>query len=167
MREVLDAVVIGSGFAGIGMAIKLKESGRHDFVILEKDADLGGTWRDNTYPGCTCDVPSPMYSFSFAQNPDWSRFFSPQPEIWDYLRDVVDSYGLGRHIRYGSEVTAASFDEASGTWDVVVNGARPCAPGLWSPAQAPCTSPTSRTSPASRRSRARRSTPPSGATTTT
>src|SRR5262245_13558341 len=121
-REVLDAVVIGSGFAGLGMAIKLKESGRHDFVILEKDEDLGGTWRDNTYPGCACDVPSPMYSYSFAQNPNWSRFFSPQPEIWDYLRDIVDRYDLGTHLRFGSEVTAASFDEATGTWDVVVNG---------------------------------------------
>jgi cation diffusion facilitator CzcD-associated flavoprotein CzcO len=120
--DALEAVVIGSGFAGLGMAIKLKESGRHDFVILEKDDDLGGTWRDNTYPGCTCDVPSPMYSFSFAQNPDWSRFFSPQQEIWDYLRHVVASYGLAGHIRYGSEVTAASFNEASGTWHVVVNG---------------------------------------------
>jgi cation diffusion facilitator CzcD-associated flavoprotein CzcO len=120
--DVLDAVIIGSGFAGIGMAIKLKESGRHDIVLLEKDDDLGGTWRDNTYPGCTCDVPSPMYSFSFAQNPDWSRFFSPQPEIWDYLRDVADQYDVARHIRYGKEVTSASFHEASGTWDVVVNG---------------------------------------------
>jgi cation diffusion facilitator CzcD-associated flavoprotein CzcO len=122
MRDVLDAVVIGSGFAGIGMAIKLKESGRQDFVVLEKDDDLGGTWRDNTYPGCTCDVPSPMYSFSFAQNPDWSRFFSPQQEIWDYLRDVVERYDLAPHIRYGREVTAASFDETTGTWDVLVNG---------------------------------------------
>src|SRR4051794_33922390 len=99
MSDVLDAVVIGSGFAGLGMAIKLKQSGRDDFVILEKDAELGGTWRDNTYPGCACDVPSPLYSFSFAQNPEWSRFFSPQEEIWEYLRTLVDDYDLARHLR--------------------------------------------------------------------
>jgi cation diffusion facilitator CzcD-associated flavoprotein CzcO len=122
VRDVLDAVVVGSGFSGLGMAIKLKESGRHDFVVLEKDDELGGTWRDNTYPGCTCDVPSPLYSFSFAQNPNWTRFFSSQEEIWDYLRNLVDHYDLARHIRYRCEVTAASFDESTGTWDVVVNG---------------------------------------------
>ncbi len=116
-----DAIVIGSGFAGIGMAIKLKESGRHDFVILEKDADPGGTWRDNTYPGCACDIPSPLYSFSFAPNPEWTRFFSPQEEIWDYLRRLVDEYDLARHICYDSEVTAAAFDETAGVWEVVIN----------------------------------------------
>ena len=121
-QHVHDALVIGSGFAGIGMAIKLQESGRPDFLVLEKDADMGGTWRDNTYPGCACDVPSPLYSFSFAQNPYWSRFFSPQEEIWDYLRRLVDDNGLASRIRYGAEVTSASFDEAQGVWDVVVNG---------------------------------------------
>jgi cation diffusion facilitator CzcD-associated flavoprotein CzcO len=122
MGDVLDAVVIGSGFAGLGMAIKLKQSGRDDFVILEKDADLGGTWRDNTYPGCACDVPSPLYSFSFAPNPAWSRFFSPQDEIWDYLRRLVDDYDLARHLRFDTEVSSATFDEASGVWEVLVNG---------------------------------------------
>ncbi len=119
--DVHDAIVIGSGFSGIGMAIELKQSGRHDFVILEKETELGGTWRDNTYPGCACDIPSPLYSFSFAPNPDWSRFFSPQDEIWDYLRRLVDAYDLERHLNYGCQVTGASFDEAAGVWDVVVN----------------------------------------------
>ena len=79
-------VIIGSGFAGLCMAIRLKQAGYDDFVILEKNDDLGGTWRDNTYPGCACDVPSHMYSFSFELNPDWSRMFAPQQEIWEYLR---------------------------------------------------------------------------------
>ncbi len=117
-----DAVIIGSGFSGLGMAIKLKQSGRHDFVVLEKADDLGGTWRDNTYPGCACDIPSPLYCFSFAPNPRWSRLFAPQQEIWDYLRRLVDDYDLAGHIRFGATVTSASFDGTSGRWDVVVDG---------------------------------------------
>ena len=82
-------VIIGSGFAGLCMAIALKRAGHRDFVILEKNDDLGGTWRDNKYPGCACDVPSHMYSFSFELNPGWSRMFAPQHEIWDYMRQCV------------------------------------------------------------------------------
>ncbi|MBA2561036.1 MAG: NAD(P)/FAD-dependent oxidoreductase, partial [Propionibacteriales bacterium] len=122
MTDATDVLVIGSGFSGICMGIKLKQSGRDDFVILEKGADLGGTWRDNTYPGCACDVPSHLYSFSFEQNPRWSRTFSPQREIWDYLRHCADAYGLTRHLRFGAEVTAARFDEAERRWQVEVNG---------------------------------------------
>ncbi|MGH3471560.1 MAG: flavin-containing monooxygenase [Nocardioidaceae bacterium] len=125
MGERTDVVVIGAGFAGIGMGIKLKESGRDDFVILEKHSDLGGTWRDNTYPGCACDVPSYLYSFSFEQNPRWTRMFSAQEEIWDYLRRCVDKYDLGAHIRYGAEVTCARFDESAAEWQVDVDGAPP------------------------------------------
>ncbi len=116
-----DAVIIGSGFSGLGMAIKLKQSGRDNFVILEKDDDLGGTWRDNTYPGCACDIPSPLYCFSFAPNPHWSRLFAPQQEIWDYLRRLVDDFDLAGHIRCGATVTSATFDERTGTWEVVVD----------------------------------------------
>jgi cation diffusion facilitator CzcD-associated flavoprotein CzcO len=105
-----DVVVIGAGFSGIGLAIKLRESGIDDFVLLERAEDLGGTWRDNTYPGCGCDVPSRLYSFSFAQNPDWSHAFSGQQEIWDYLRGVAERYDVTRRIRYGHEVTAAAWD---------------------------------------------------------
>jgi len=76
-------VIVGAGFGGIGMGIALKEAGFHDFVILDKGDDLGGTWRDNQYPGCACDVPSPLYSYSFELNPNWSRLFAPQQEIWD------------------------------------------------------------------------------------
>jgi len=118
-----QVVIIGTGFAGIGMAIRLQQAGVRDFVLLEKDDDLGGTWRDNTYPGCACDVPSYLYSFSFEQNPRWSRMFAPQEEIWDYLRHCVDKYGLADRIRYRSEWTGARFDESTGTWEVEVNGA--------------------------------------------
>ncbi|GAA4570426.1 flavin-containing monooxygenase [Planotetraspora kaengkrachanensis] len=110
--------IIGSGFAGLCMAIKLKEAGWHDFVILEKADDLGGTWRENTYPGCACDVPSPLYSFSFELNPGWSRLFSPREEIWDYLRACVDRYGLAPHLRFGKAVSTLEFDDDRRTWRV-------------------------------------------------
>ncbi|GAA4061894.1 flavin-containing monooxygenase [Nonomuraea soli] len=118
-------VIIGSGFAGIGMAIKLKDAGYHDFVILEKAADLGGTWRDNTYPGCACDVPSHMYSFSFDLNPGWSRMFSPQEEIWRYMRSCVERYGLAGHFRFGQEVVGLEWDDAAREWEVAVAGGAP------------------------------------------
>ncbi len=87
-------VIVGSGFSGIGMAVRLLEDGERDFVLLERASELGGTWRDNTYPGCRCDVPSHLYSFSFAPNPNWSSTFSPQPEILEYLRDVAQRFGV-------------------------------------------------------------------------
>ncbi|MFL6122856.1 flavin-containing monooxygenase [Actinophytocola sp.] len=111
-------VVIGTGFSGLGMAIQLKRDGRNDFVVLEKAHDVGGTWRDNTYPGCACDIQSHMYSFSFAQNPAWTRSFSPQPEIWDYLRGVADRYRLRDHIHFGVEVTGARWDADERRWHV-------------------------------------------------
>src|SRR5499426_4687044 len=88
--EHVRVAVIGAGFGGLGAGIRLRQAGVTDFVILERAACLGGTWRDNTYPGCACDVPSHLYSFSFAPNPDWARSFSRQPEIWRYLEDVAD-----------------------------------------------------------------------------
>ncbi|MFI6451367.1 flavin-containing monooxygenase [Streptosporangium amethystogenes] len=114
--------IIGTGFAGLGMAIKLKEAGYHDFVILEKAGDLGGTWRDNTYPGCACDVPSHMYSFSYELNSGWSRMFAPQTEIWDYLRACVDKYDLAPHLRFGKEVVGLEYDDATRDWRVSVAG---------------------------------------------
>jgi cation diffusion facilitator CzcD-associated flavoprotein CzcO len=110
--------IVGSGFSGLGMAIRLKQEGIDDFVVLERAAELGGTWRDNTYPGCACDVPSHLYSFSFAPNPDWSRTFSRQPEIWAYLRRTAREHGIDAHIRYGHEVTSASWDAARELWRV-------------------------------------------------
>ena len=110
--------IIGAGFSGIGMAIKLLEAGREDFVILERADDVGGTWRANTYPGCQCDVPSNLYSFSFAPNPDWSHTFPLQAEIWDYLRRVADDHGLRPRIRFDTDVTGASWDETEGLWRI-------------------------------------------------
>ena len=101
------------------MAIQLKQAGRHDFVILEKAGDVGGTWRDNTYPGCRCDVPSHLYSFSFAPNPEWSSTFSPQPEIENYLRKVTDDFGVRPHIRFGHAVETA--DWVDGKWRIATS----------------------------------------------
>jgi cation diffusion facilitator CzcD-associated flavoprotein CzcO len=94
--ESVRIAIVGGGFAGLGLAIRLKEAGIEDFVVLERADDVGGTWQANTYPGCQCDVPSHLYSFSFAPNPGWTRTYSRQPEIWAYLRGCVDRYGLGR-----------------------------------------------------------------------
>ncbi len=121
----MGIAIIGAGFAGLCMAIKLKEAGYHDFVILEKAADLGGTWRDNTYPGCACDVPSPMYSFSFELNPGWSRMFSPQEEIWAYMRACADKYGVTPHFRFGVEVTGLEYDDDRNLWRVSTSTGEP------------------------------------------
>jgi cation diffusion facilitator CzcD-associated flavoprotein CzcO len=110
--------IVGTGFSGLGMAIRLKRAGIQDFVLLERAEDVGGTWRDNTYPGCQCDVPSHLYSYSFALNPNWSRTYSRQQEIWDYLRDCATRFGIGPHIRFGHEVVGAAWDEAGGCWRI-------------------------------------------------
>ena len=108
--------IIGAGFAGMGMGIRLLQSGVEDFVIMERDGDVGGTWSANTYPGCQCDIPSHLYSFSFAPNPDWTRTYPKQPELRAYLRKVADDFGVRPHIRLGCEVTAADWDEDAGLW---------------------------------------------------
>ena len=110
--------IIGSGFGGIGAAIRLRQRGFHDFVIFERAAEVGGTWRDNTYPGCACDVQSHLYSFSFAPNPDWSRSYSPQPEIWEYLRRCARDFGVLPHVRFRREVRGAAWDERAQLWRV-------------------------------------------------
>lgn len=121
----MSVIIVGSGFAGLGLAIALKRAGRDDFVVLEAADALGGTWRDNHYPGCACDVPSHLYSYSFAPNPRWSRVFAPQREILAYLEGCATRYGLHRHIRYGAEVTDAAWDAATATWTVTTRaGAR-------------------------------------------
>src|SRR6201995_6194744 len=91
---------LGAAFGGLGMAIRLAQRGERDFLVFERAADVGGTWWANTYPGCQCDIPSHLYSFSFAPNPDWSRAYSPQPEILGYLRRVADEQGLRRYLRF-------------------------------------------------------------------
>lgn len=113
-----DIVIIGTGFSGMGMAMKLREAGREDFVVLEKAQDVGGTWRDNTYPGCECDIPSHMYSFSYELNTDWSKSFSGQPEIHEYMRKVADEQGIRPYIDFGVEVTGATWDEERQRWTV-------------------------------------------------
>nr|BFD43238.1 hypothetical protein FFPRI1PSEUD_47370 [Pseudomonas sp. FFPRI_1] len=114
----LEAIIIGSGFGGLGMAIALRKAGVSRFIILEKGQDVGGVWRDNTYPGAACDVPSHLYSFSFEPNPRWTRVFAPQAEIHSYLQHCARTYELERHLRYGAEVRLAAFDEASSCWRV-------------------------------------------------
>ncbi|MGA2827876.1 MAG: NAD(P)/FAD-dependent oxidoreductase [Streptosporangiaceae bacterium] len=117
-----SVAIIGSGFAGIGMAARLKRAGIHDLVLLERGEALGGTWRDNSYPGAACDVPSHLYCFSFAPNPGWSRSFSPQPEIRDYLQRVADDERVTGHIRFGRDVTAARWDADGSLWHIETQG---------------------------------------------
>ncbi|RKP52650.1 flavin-containing monooxygenase [Trinickia fusca] len=108
--------IVGSGFAGIGMAIRLKRMGITSFAIYEAAADIGGTWRDNRYPGAACDVPSHLYSFSFEPNPSWSRAFGEQREILAYLKHCAHKYGIEPFIRCHARVQAARFDDAAGVW---------------------------------------------------
>jgi cation diffusion facilitator CzcD-associated flavoprotein CzcO len=110
--------IVGSGFSGLGAAIRLKQEGIHDFIVLEQAASVGGTWRDNTYPGCGCDVPSHLYSFSFAQNPGWTRTFSRQPEIWEYLCRTSREHGVEPHLRYRHEVISADWDDDAELWRI-------------------------------------------------
>jgi len=117
VREV-GVAIIGSGFAGLGMAIALKRRGEDDFVVLERAHEVGGTWRDNTYPGAACDVQSNLYSFSFAPNPDWGRSYSEQPEIQAYLQGVADRFGVREHCVFGADVAAARWDDGARRWHV-------------------------------------------------
>ncbi|GAA1028488.1 MULTISPECIES: NAD(P)-binding domain-containing protein [Amycolatopsis] len=115
---VFEVLVIGTGFGGLCAAVKLREAGIDNFVVLEKADDVGGTWRENTYPGAACDVMSLMYSFSFAPNPHWTRGYAQQPEILGYLRGVADAYDLRRSIVFGAEVVSQIFDDDTDTWTV-------------------------------------------------
>ena len=116
--EHARVAVIGSGFGGIGTAIRLMQEGIDDFVLLERAENVGGTWRDNTYPGCECDVQSHLYSFSFAPNPGWTRSFSPQPEIQAYLERCARDYGVLPHVRFGHEVLGAAWDAGAALWRI-------------------------------------------------
>ncbi|UNO41556.1 NAD(P)/FAD-dependent oxidoreductase [Streptomyces sp. MST-110588] len=117
-REHVRVAVIGSGFGGLGAAVRLRRQGITDFVILERAGAVGGTWRDNTYPGCACDVPSHLYSFSFAPNPHWPRSFSGQPHIRAYLEHVTDTFGLRPHVRFNSEVLGLRWDGDALHWEI-------------------------------------------------
>ena len=111
-----SVAIIGAGFGGVAAAIRAREAGAGEITILDAAANVGGVWEANTYPGCACDVPSDLYSFSFAPNPNWTRRFSPQPEIRDYLDEVVDRHGLRESLRLGTEVKSATWDEGPGRW---------------------------------------------------
>lgn len=111
-----QVIILGGGFAGIGAAIKLREAGITDFVLLEKASELGGVWRENTYPGCACDVPSALYSYSFAPNPKWSRVFAGQAEIKQYLQDVADKHDVMRHVKFQHEALSAGWSDAASCW---------------------------------------------------
>ncbi len=121
LPERVRVLVVGAGFAGLGAAIQLDKAGRPDFLVLDKGSSVGGTWRDNVYPGAACDVPSQLYSFSFAPNPNWSRSFSPQPEIHAYLQDVAQSSGVLDRFRFGVTVEDLTWDESDLTWTVTTS----------------------------------------------
>jgi cation diffusion facilitator CzcD-associated flavoprotein CzcO len=114
----LDVLIVGAGFGGLGAAIALKKRGQHNFRIIEKEADLGGTWLVNRYPGCGCDVASHLYSYSFAPNPEWSRSFSGSEEIWRYLKRCAKQHELDAHLQFGTAVESLAFDQDNDVWRV-------------------------------------------------
>lgn len=123
--RVHDVLIVGAGFAGLGSAIRLQQSGVRDILILERGSEVGGTWRDNQYPGAACDIPSNLYSYSFAQNPQWSRGFSGAAEIMGYVHHLVARFDLHRLIEFNRNVTSMSFDEDSGLWTVSTEQGEP------------------------------------------
>src|ERR1700721_682355 len=114
----VDVLIVGGGFSGLGMAIKLREAGMNSFLLLEKSDDIGGTWYDNRYPGCACDIPSHLYSFSFEPSPDWSRMYPGQQEIHNYLKRCVERYELTRYIRLNTRFHEATWEESESVWHV-------------------------------------------------
>lgn len=120
--EVLEVAVIGTGFSGLGMGIRLKKSGMTNFRIFEKAGDIGGTWRDNTYPGCGCDVQSQLYSYSFEPYAEWSNTYASQGEIHTYIKHCAEKYGMYPYIRFNAGVIGAHFDAADGIWELTLEG---------------------------------------------
>jgi cation diffusion facilitator CzcD-associated flavoprotein CzcO len=118
----VDIAIIGAGFSGLGMAMRLRQRGSEDFLVLDRHDDVGGTWWANTYPGCACDVPSHLYSFSFEPNPEWSETYSPQAEIRAYLQRCAREHDLYRSIRLGTTVTDAEWDDDDGRWTLQTSG---------------------------------------------
>ncbi|MDF1667592.1 MAG: NAD(P)/FAD-dependent oxidoreductase, partial [Planctomycetota bacterium] len=114
--ENFPIAIIGAGFSGIAMALELQRANFSDFTIYESADDLGGTWRDNTYPGCACDIPSHLYSLKQFPRAEWSRSYSPQDEILQYIKNVSQKASLAPHIVYNTEITETQYDEAEGRW---------------------------------------------------
>jgi cation diffusion facilitator CzcD-associated flavoprotein CzcO len=160
-------VIIGGGFGGIGAAIELQSHGFTDITLLERGEALGGTWLYNSYPGCACDVPSHLYSFSFAQRRDWKRLCSTQAEILEYLQGVAHDYGVERIAETGVEIADVSYDDASRDWTVKAGDGRSWEADAVVIASVSCTGRPSPVSTGSRPSRERPSTRPSGTTTST
>jgi cation diffusion facilitator CzcD-associated flavoprotein CzcO len=125
--QQVKVVIVGSGFSGLAMAIRLKQEGIEDFIILDRADDVGGVWHHNTYPGCRCDVPSHLYSLSVAPNPDWTNTYSPQAEIRDYLRNCADRFGLRPHLRTNVEVETATWREDDHLWEIETSAGTLCA----------------------------------------
>lgn len=119
-RRDWEVIVVGAGFAGIAAGVKLRDAGIRDFIVLDKADAVGGVWRDNTYPGCTCDVPSALYSYSFAPKPDWQRLFAPQDEIRQYLHDVARRFGVMPHVRLRHELLEACWSHEDARWHLTV-----------------------------------------------
>jgi cation diffusion facilitator CzcD-associated flavoprotein CzcO len=117
-----EVIIVGTGFSGLGMAIKLREAGIDDFILIEKADSVAGTWRENTYPGCACDVPSHMYSFSFEPNPDWTQMYAPQGEIRAYLEHCADKYEVRDRVVFNTRAVSAEWDEEAGLWRCVAEG---------------------------------------------
>ncbi len=123
--EETDVAIIGAGFSGLCMGIRLKQDGRENFTILEQAGDVGGVWRDNTYPGCACDVPSPLYSYSFEQQASWSQLYAPHDEIHAYIGRCADKYGVREHIQFNTQIISMRYDEAAKRWTIeAANGRR-------------------------------------------
>jgi cation diffusion facilitator CzcD-associated flavoprotein CzcO len=118
MKTDFQIGIVGAGFSGLIAALRLKKSGKNSFVIFERAAEVGGTWRDNTYPGCACDVASHAYSFSDELNPDWNQMYSPQPEILDYMKNVTDKNDLRKHIRFNTDIVESRFLPEQACWKV-------------------------------------------------
>lgn len=124
VTETVEALILGAGFAGTCAAVQLQKSGCTSFLVLEKSAEIGGTWRDNTYPGCACDVPSHLYSLSFAPKTDWTRMYAPQPEIRDYARSVIARFNLAPHIRCNAKIRELAWDETRALWTATAEDGR-------------------------------------------
>lgn len=126
-----DITIVGCGFAAVALGISLKKAGLNNFTILERSNEIGGVWRENTYPGAACDVPSRLYSFSFEQDYPWSLRYAPQKEIFEYLKHCIDKYSLTRHIRLGMEVTKATYDDDAATWSVATKSGEEITTGIF------------------------------------
>ena len=120
--RIHDTLIVGAGFSGLGAAVKLRQAGVDDVVIVERSDRVGGTWRDNTYPGVACDIPTMLYSFSFADNPTWSRMYPSGAEIHAHIEELTDRHGLRPLIRFDTEITGLSFDERAGVWTATTKG---------------------------------------------